>query len=125
MDYGDIFKSDVPTEFLTKLGSGIFDAYLAAKRAVDDQILGPDERYNLMPMTRRAHVETQLRNAATACGIETTTESSGFWNHVVINCGRIRITQSSSPDSSTSLRPAAYKRDYAQQQLLFPPLPRK
>lgn len=120
MDVVELFKADVPPEFLTRLHGGIRSAYLSAKKSVDSQNIGEEERYNVMPWTRRGHVESRLRDAAAMSGIEVETEKTGFWRHVVLTCGRFRITQTTSIDSETPLRKAGYKCNYANEQTLLP-----
>ena len=120
MDFPEMFKADLPPEFLTNLYHSIRDAYSSARLAVDSQALGADERYNLMPWTRRAHVESRLRDAAACCNVDTYTKKTGFWRHVVATCGRFRVTQTTSIDSTTPIRKAEYKVRYAKEQLLLP-----
>lgn len=120
MDPAEMFKKDVSPSFLTALNQGIHEAYKSAKMEVDRQPIGEEERYNLMPWTRRAHVESRVRDAAMVCGVETTTEKTGFWRHVVATTGRFRITQSTILDPETPLRLAGYKCRYAEEQKYLP-----
>lgn len=119
MDIGEAFKEDISTQFLTSLQKHISEAYRSARLATDSQDLGPDEKYNLSPITRREHVETGLRRAASECGLSVTTENTGFWRHVVVTCGRFRITQTTTLDTDSPLRKAAYKCGYANEQQLL------
>ena len=112
----EFFKADVPSEFSTELYHGIVDAYASSRFYVDSQPIGDDERYNLMPWTRRAHVESRLRDAATRKQIDVATEDTGFWRHVVATSGRIRLTQSTARSQETPLRAAGYKQRYAKEQ---------
>ncbi|MDZ4657892.1 MAG: hypothetical protein SH868_09985 [Bythopirellula sp.] len=96
------------------------DAYRTANEVIGRLGLAKPERRNLVPWLRRELVETNLRRAALSCRapIRTDTECSGFWHHVVIDCNRVRITQSSNPDTTSPLRYANYKEEYARQQYL-------
>lgn len=116
MDPVEIFKADVSPEFLTELYQKICDAYASSRFYVDSQPIGDDERYNLMPWTRRAHVESRLRDAANVAKLEFVTEETGFWRHVVATSGRIRLTQSTAKTQETPLRSAGYKMRYAKEQ---------
>lgn len=119
MEIAEAFKEDIPVRFLEALNRHITEAYESGKRAVDDQGLGPDEAYNVLPLTRRGHVETALRRAAAECGLSIVTENTGYWRHVVVTCGRFRITQTTTLDTDSPLRKAAYKCGYANEQQLF------
>ncbi len=121
MEIAEAFKEDVDDRFLSCLNKHITIAYESARKAVDSQGLGINEKYNVSPLTRRGHVETALRRAANECGLELTTQTTGgFWRHVVITCGRFRITQTTTMDSESPLRKAAYKCVYANEQQLLP-----
>jgi hypothetical protein len=65
-------------------------------------------------------VETRLRDAAIACGLQVQTEETGFWRHVVVTCGGFKITQCTTIDEETPPRRAGYKCRYAAEQLLLP-----
>lgn len=116
MDPVEIFKADVSPSFLTGLYQGVCDAYASARFSVERQPIGEEEQYNLMPWTRRAHVESRLRNAANRERIEVNTEETGFWRHVVVTSGRIRLTQSTAKNQETPLRSSGYKLRYAKEQ---------
>lgn len=116
MDPVEVFKADVSPTFLTELYQGVCDAYASARFFVDSQPLGDDERYNLMPWTRRAHVESWLRTAANRQQIDVITEDTGFWRHVAVTSGRIRLTQSTARNQEAPLRSAGYKIRYAKEQ---------
>jgi len=120
VDVCEIFKNSVPEQFLAAISAALPLAYASARVAVDAQELGADETYNVLPWTRRAHVETQLRDAAIACGLQVQTEETGFWRHVVVTCGAFKITQSTTPDEDTPPRRAGYKCRYAEEQLFLP-----
>ncbi len=116
MDPVEVFKADVSPTSLTALYQGVLDAYASAQFSVDSQPIGDDERFNLMPWPRRAHVESRLRDAAKSRLIEVITEEPGFWRHVVMTSGRIRLTQSTDRNHETPLRSAGYKVRYAKEQ---------
>lgn len=122
MDLVEFFKADVPSPFLSDLYRGIRTAYSSARAAGSGQDVGKKELYNLMPVTRRAHVETAVRRAADSNRISVSTEKCGsFWHHVVAECGRFRITQSTVVSSDASLRKSDYKCSYAnEQQAMLP-----
>lgn len=122
MDICEAFKESVSEKFLLAIASALPQAYATAKAEVDRQDLGGDEAYNVLPWTRRAHVETRLRDTAIACGLRVETEKTGFWRHVVVTVGRFKITQSTTIDEESPLRPAGYKSRYAAEQLLLPGL---
>lgn len=120
MDVSEEFKLEVSEKFLVAMSTALRQAYQSAYGAVMRQELGDDEIYNALPWTRRAHVEARFRDAALACGLEVTREETGFWRHVVVTCGRFKITQSTTFDAETPLRKAGYKLRLAQEQLQFP-----
>jgi hypothetical protein len=120
VDVCEYFKNSVPEQFLSAISAALPLAYSSARTAVDVQELGEDETYNVMPWTRRAHVETRLRDAAIACGLPVQTAETGFWRHVVVTCGAFKITQCTTIDEETPPRRAGYKCRYAAEQLLLP-----
>lgn len=120
MDVCEYFKDSVPEQFLVAISATLPLAYASARTAVDVQELGEDETYNLMPWTRREHVETRFRDAAITCGLQVHTEKTGFWRHVVVTCGAFKITQCTTIDEETPPRPAGYKCRYAAEKLLLP-----
>jgi len=85
----------------------------------ESQGLGMPEKRNLIPWQRRAQVEHRIKSAALKFGapVKVSTENSGFWNHVVITCGRFRITQATVSKESSPLTPAVYKCKYAKEQV--------
>jgi len=118
MKWKEEFLKDVPTEFLNQIFQAINVGYIQSEIQVESQGLGTPEKKNLLPWQRRAQIEHRIKSAALNFGapVEVTTENSGFWNHVVITCGRFRMTQSSIPKENCPLNPAAYKCKYAKQQ---------
>ena len=118
MDWEKEFLDDVPACLLRQILEAVSDAYCESSKLVESQGLGAPEKKNLLPWQRRAQLEHRIKSAALIFGspIEVTTENSGFWNHVVITCGRFRITQSSIQNENMPLSEAVYKRKYAQEQ---------
>ena len=118
MDWPEEFLNDVPTKFLKQIHAAINAGYLHSEIQVESQGLGLPEKKNLLPWQCRAQIEHRIKSAALKFGdpVKVTTENSGFWNHVVITCGRFRMTQSAISKENSALNPAEYKCRYANQQ---------
>lgn len=118
VNWTEEFLNDVPGKFLKQIHAAVNEGYLKSEFQVESQGLGLPEKKNLLPWQRRAQIEHRIKSAALKFSgpVEVTTENSGFWNHVVITCGRFRITQSAVPRENSPLNPAEYKCKYANQQ---------
>ena len=118
VNWKEEFLDDVPVKFLEAIVNAINNGYFQSEVHVESQGLGLPEKKNLLPWQRRAQIEHRIKSAALKFSgpVKVTTENSGFWNHVVITCGRFRMTQSAVPRENSPLNPAEYKCDYANQQ---------
>jgi len=99
VNWTEEFLNDVPVKFLKQIHAAVNEGYLKSEFQVESQGLGLPEKKNLLPWQRRAQIEHRIKSAALKFGrpVKVTTENSGFWNHVVITCGRFRMTQSAVP----------------------------
>ena len=124
MNLAELLIADCTDVFLADLANRFRAAYATASIAVDHQLcqdwVGDDETQNMTPLTRRAHVETQLRNAAISNNYEVVCVKNNWWRHNAVSVGRFRLIQCSIPHINTKLRHAEYKEQYAHEQLLLP-----
>jgi hypothetical protein len=126
MDVVSLFQGQVPELLCRDLASGVQEIYSRTEDLCEEILLHHEERRNLRPWLRRSLMEQMLRGIVElhpgVATLYSQVDESGFWNHVMLKCGRFWITQHTQPDDTSALSPAGYKLEAASlnQMLLFP-----
>jgi hypothetical protein len=118
------FRTAFPRKFLEDVLRAIFNCYELSHEHCQN-FFEVTESANLRPFYRRALIEGQLRDAATAHGevsaVARRSPASG-WNHTVVLAGNVAFTQNSAADPDQVVRPSLFRQLYAcrdNQQYLF------
>jgi hypothetical protein len=114
MDRYDIFRRDVPPEYIHDCLLGLFENYLSAAELCGDRF-EPSEAFNVLPFYRRGMIEATLRDVAAGYpGMQSTVERNGFWNHTVVAVGDCIITQATVQDPFEMVRHSLARQCYCE-----------
>lgn len=114
MDRYEIFRRDMPAEYLRNLLLGLFEDYLSAAEFCGDRF-EPTEAFNVLPFFRRGMIEDRMRDVAfTIEGVQTAVQQDGFWNHTIVAAGDCIMTQATAKHPDDLVRCSLARQSYAE-----------
>ncbi len=121
----EIFRQDVPWDFLKLIAAAIRDAYPNADTHVKKRFSMKVIQDNARPTDRRQLIEQEFYDTASEYGngvVVSQVKAGTFWHHVEVKSSRVLLTIARSSDEEASLRPSDWKSVQANksQKFLFP-----
>lgn len=110
-----LFWNHIPREYLERVLQSLFYCYELAYEHCEDRFARP-EAENVLPFVRRGLIEAELREVAGAFpGITATARRSpeSAWNHTLVTCGRVALTESTVGHSDEVVRPSLFRQQYS------------
>lgn len=124
-DLVGFFWRHMPRVYLERVLRSLFDCYEAADERCHTEFDTP-EVGNIRPFFRRALIEGQLREIAAAfpeIAAQARRSPASSWNHTLVICGRVAMTQNAAGGPDEIVRPSLFRQMYAardNQRYLFP-----
>jgi hypothetical protein len=114
-ELGALFWKHMPRQYLERVLQSLFQCYEAASEHCEHHF-APPEADNVLPFIRRGLIEADLREVAQSFpGITATARRSpeSAWNHTLITCGRVALTESTVSHPDEVVRPSLFRQQYS------------